>query len=140
MAGVELVAEPVPYSVPTARRWLMDALGPQSPYNQDIARLLLSEILTNAILHARSAVVVRAIETGDRLRIEVADHGVDGRPDPRPRLVPTNLSEDGRGLQVVDMLADSWGVASGDHGETVVWFELTPAERSSYSTVCDVGA
>src|SRR4051794_13473118 len=114
MAGVELLVDPVPKSVPEARRWLTDAIAASNRFNEDIARLLLSEILTNAILHARTSVTVRAIETDDRLRVEAIDSGTGGLPDTRPRLVPTNLSEEGRGLQIVDMLADRWGADSDD--------------------------
>ena len=140
MAGVELLVDPVPKSVPAARRWLTEALAASERFNEDIARLLLSEILTNAILHARTTVTVRAIETDDRLRVEAIDAGKGELPDTRPRLVPTNLSEDGRGLQIVDMLADRWGADTDEDGRTVVWFVLAPTEEPGYAFRRDVGA
>jgi anti-sigma regulatory factor (Ser/Thr protein kinase) len=140
MAGVELLVDPLPRSVPMARRWLTDVLGASPRVNVDIARLLLSEILTNAILHARTTVTVRVIEEDGCLRVEAIDAGADDRPTSRPRLVPTNLSEDGRGLQIVDMLAARWGTGKDDDERTVVWFELAPAEDRAYALSGDISA
>lgn len=59
-----------------------------------------------------------------RLRVEVQDEGACARP-----IVPTQrdgLSESGRGLVIVDGLADRWGIFDGAQGVTV-WFEVTEA-------------
>lgn len=122
MAGVELSLDAAPRSVPAARRWLRDALGPDPEVDVDIACLLLSELVTNALLHARTAMTVRLVDEGRQMRIEVVD-----RVGATTRAGSTVLQgERGRGLAVVSMLADDWGVDvdSGVGGGHVVWLTL----------------
>lgn len=83
----------------------------------DDAKLLVSELVTNAIRHARSPVQVTVRDHGGRLRVEVADESV------RPLVYREGLQEGGRGLLLLDALADRWGVDHHSHGKTV-WFEL----------------
>lgn len=91
------------------------------------AVLLVSELTTNAVLHTDSAHVLCGLTlTGDerRLRIELHD---DGRTPVRP---PEHLAgpreEGGRGLFLVQQLADRWGSARSTRAEgNVVWAELT---------------
>jgi len=54
------------------------------------------------------------------VRVEVGDHG-PGFPPPALRDLPSGTS--GRGLFLVDALADRWGT-DGDHGRSQVWFEI----------------
>lgn len=88
----------------------------------DTAILLTSEIVTNAVVHARSAA---------RLGVEVADGGVrvevgdDSPRPPRPLAVVDVDAASGRGLWMVDLLAGEWGVSPEPHGK-VVWFRLVP--------------
>src|SRR5262245_55908670 len=82
-------------------------------------QVLVDELVTNAILHARSAADLSATLDGHLARIEVRDRS--------PRL-PTALhygtnSLTGRGLHLLDALADRWGVDE-EPGGKVVWFEL----------------
>lgn len=91
------------------------------------AVLLVSELTTNAVLHTGSGHVLCGLTlTGDerRLRIELHD---DGRTPLRP---PQHLAgpdaESGRGLLLVQQLADRWGSARSTRAEgKVVWAELT---------------
>lgn len=99
-------------------RWGMGAL-------EDSATLVLSELLTNAGRHARVS-PGREIETryvpapGGGLRIEVHDASGD-----RPvRRVAGPDAHDGRGLVLVDALADSWGVSERNGPGKVVWAQL----------------
>lgn len=86
----------------------------------DTVGLLVSEVATNAVLHAEgSEVRVRVLDRGPRLRVEVAD-GSEALP--RPRDAPDG-AEDGRGLALVQALAVRWGVESGPDGKTS-WFEI----------------
>jgi two-component sensor histidine kinase len=85
------------------------------------ATLLVSELATNAVDHARTQFEVR-LAVGRRVGVEVSD----ACPDPPvPRSVDMD-SEHGRGLQVLDSIAAAWGVKTGRSGKTV-WFELDPS-------------
>ncbi|MEV5598554.1 ATP-binding protein [Streptomyces sp. NPDC052496] len=84
----------------------------------DIAELLISELVTNALVHTNGGAVVTATVT-DRLRVEVRDF-VGRRPRLRP---PTTDGTSGRGLMLVHSLADAWGVTAHGVGKCV-WFEL----------------
>jgi anti-sigma regulatory factor (Ser/Thr protein kinase) len=85
----------------------------------DTAVLLVSELVTNAVLHARTPLHLRIRWHANRLRVEVGDgnpaHPTVQKPDP--------FSPGGRGLLLVDRLAPAWGVEEKAAGK-VVWFEL----------------
>jgi anti-sigma regulatory factor (Ser/Thr protein kinase) len=85
----------------------------------ELVLLLTSELVTNAYRHARTETRVSARSERGRIRIEVRDVG-GGEPELRP--LDTDRV-DGRGLQIVDALADRWGYESNADG-TAVWFEL----------------
>jgi anti-sigma regulatory factor (Ser/Thr protein kinase) len=104
------------------RDWDLDAVA-------DAARLLISELVINAVLHAGtdSELVLRC--RPGVLRVEVSD-GSSAVPVRRPY---SPSSPTGRGLLILEDLADSWGIEVGD-GSKTVWFELQvpaggPAER-----------
>ena len=82
-------------------------------------KLLVSELVTNAVLHARSEIEVGVHLLADRLRIEVGDSS--------DTLVRRRAAADdegsGRGMTMVDGLAQAWGVDARPGGK-VVWFEL----------------
>jgi CheY-like chemotaxis protein len=86
----------------------------------DNAMLVASELVTNAVIHARTGVELRASFANRILRLEVLDRG-PGTPDPR---VATSQDENGRGLLLVSALAAAWGVESASEGGKVVWAEL----------------
>ncbi|WP_156726507.1 ATP-binding protein [Streptomyces apocyni] len=92
----------------------------------DPASLVIAELTANAVLHAhvpgRDLHLTLAV-TGDTLRIEVTDT----RPDRLPavqRPGPGDDSESGRGLLLVEALANRWGVTSGPTPRKTVWAEL----------------
>ena len=88
----------------------------------DTAVLLISELVTNAVLHAKadgSGLALSLEVHGRRLRIEVHDGDLRG---PRPR-VPSGLDESGFGFVLVNSLADNWGVRKTAAGKAV-WAEL----------------
>lgn len=86
----------------------------------DDAALIVSELLTNAFLHARSAAEVCVTWRGGTLHVVVADRSRalpqlgDGSPD----------ATSGRGVLIMDALAVSWGAEPEADGKRV-WFELT---------------
>ncbi|WP_052850597.1 ATP-binding SpoIIE family protein phosphatase [Streptomyces avicenniae] len=93
------------------RDWGLEAVA-------DTATLLVSELVTNALSHARRGPVELRLVRADTLLCEVTDDGHE-----RPLLLdPSPTDESGRGLQVVSRLARSWGSGHTDHG-TTVWCE-----------------
>jgi serine/threonine-protein kinase RsbW len=106
-----------------ARRVARDALTTwQLTHLTDTVVLLISELVTNAVLHARtggSGLALLLEYHGACLRIEV--HDADLRvPEPR---VPATLDQSGFGFVIVDALADKWGVRETASGKAV-WAEL----------------
>ncbi|MFJ9691771.1 ATP-binding protein [Kitasatospora sp. NPDC101183] len=92
------------------------------PELSDTAELLSSELVTNALLHTgKGAVFDAVLGTDHRLRIEVQD-GTSRLPG-RRRDPDAEYATSGRGLQLVEALADSWGVQLRGEGK-VTWFEL----------------
>jgi anti-sigma regulatory factor (Ser/Thr protein kinase)/anti-anti-sigma regulatory factor len=86
----------------------------------DRAELLADELVTNAVVHARTALQLRLELRGDLLQIGVHD------ASPRLlRLVPDDPEgEGGRGLRLVEQLSAAWGVQRGRDGGKVVWCTL----------------
>lgn len=85
----------------------------------DVASLLVSELVANAVLHARTPIAVVIGRRGGRLRIEVQD-GVSRAP---ARKHYSSLATTGRGLMLVERMAADWGVRPTTTGKGV-WFEL----------------
>jgi anti-sigma regulatory factor (Ser/Thr protein kinase) len=116
-----------PRAVRAARGLVRDACELWGlPRACDDAELLVSEIVTNAVVHARGdalVVVVRPARAG--LRVEVHD----GDPHALQRRRPAPDALGGRGLQLVGELADAWGVERRQRGKAV-WFELTSGRRA----------
>lgn len=83
------------------------------------AELVVSELVTNAIRHGRTAPHLLLVLAGECLRIEVTDAGSGGavRRHPRPEDVG------GRGLFLVDAISDRWGSAH-EGGHHIVWCEM----------------
>ncbi|MFI0776943.1 ATP-binding protein [Streptomyces sp. NPDC021212] len=97
------------------------------PGRADLAELLTSELVTNALVHTDRGAYVRATLSGGadgpvagRLRVEVRDF-VSRHPKLRGH--PPEDSASGRGLLLVHTLADAWGVRAHGVGKAV-WFEL----------------
>lgn len=92
-----------------------------------VAELLITELVTNALVHTDHGAEVSATIAADRLRVEVRDYAARR---PRPHVPSADDGTHGRGLVLVQALADAWGVdalgvALG--GGKVVWFELDGA-------------
>jgi anti-sigma regulatory factor (Ser/Thr protein kinase)/anti-anti-sigma regulatory factor len=97
----------------------------------DRAELLADELVTNAVLHARTSLRLRLELYGDLLHVAVHDAG------PRLlRLVPDDPhSEAGRGLRLVERLSTAWGVHQRPDGGKVVWCTLRLWRRSQPAAV-----
>jgi anti-sigma regulatory factor (Ser/Thr protein kinase) len=90
----------------------------------DSVELLVSELVTNAIVHGAGTVRVVADFDGTRLRVEV--HDQDPAAPEAHVTHASQLDEHGRGLQLIAMIADSWGTKRTPEGKAV-WIELTAA-------------
>lgn len=109
-----------PDSAGSARRFVADALSHQGAESVvDVCVLLTSELVTNAILHARGDVELKIGFAHRHVRIGVGDGST---APPQPRHVGTDAVS-GRGLGLVDAFSSSWGVEPCPGGKEV-WFEL----------------
>ncbi|MFI2761805.1 SpoIIE family protein phosphatase [Streptomyces echinatus] len=113
-------------AVKTARQFITDSLHTWGLDDLiDSTRLVTSEIVTNALIHADSDVDLRLREYPDHLRLEVRD------TDPTPP-IPTAITlttetsqhtEHGRGLHIVDALSTGWGNSPTGRGKTI-WVDI----------------
>lgn len=105
-----------------ARAHVADACrGRLSPEATEAARLLVSELVTNCVLHAHS-IITLAIDCDDsHVAVAVSDDG-DGMPNLRDDVADTDTG--GRGLHLVEALAGEWGIHPREDGGKVVWFRL----------------
>jgi anti-sigma regulatory factor (Ser/Thr protein kinase) len=120
-ARTTLPAEPA--SAGAARHFVRTTLAKwQLESHVDVACLLVSELVTNAILHASTPSVVSVSFAEGVLRIEVCDYS-------QAQVTPRSYSQEagtGRGLMLVSALASHWGSDNTDDGKRV-WFELNGA-------------
>lgn len=108
--------DPLAASVPAARRFVECALGRWGATEilEDV-QLLASELVTNAVLHARTTIELVLTQAQDVVRLEVHDR--------RAGLESVTPVERGRGLQLVEGLTQRWGIVD-DGGGKVVWLEI----------------
>ncbi|MFF8591791.1 SpoIIE family protein phosphatase [Streptomyces sp. NPDC015220] len=119
------VAQAEPERIAVGRQQLRELLHDWSSEEQvDSAVLLVSEMLTNVLVHTDTDALLLAEVSGDRrgerrMRVEVSDAG-DDLPHKRR---PGELASSGRGLVLIELLADAWGVEPRGVGKSI-WFEL----------------
>ena len=110
-----------PDAAASARRALSRLRGDIDPPLLETLRLLVTELVANAVKHAASADIgVKVIVTGPAVWTEVSDGGPGFEPRPR---VSGQDEASGWGLFLIERLADRWGVESEGSGSRV-WFEL----------------
>jgi len=115
-----LALRPVPASAALARLFVQQTLGEWGCDGLlDASRLLVSELVTNAVLHARTdlELSVRLVARG--VRVEVSD----GSPSAPVVRHYEDEAMTGRGLALVEELASDWGVDDRGDGKSV-WFEI----------------
>jgi len=110
---------PEPAEVRHAREFVASLLA-EAELPSEQAELITSELATNAVLHGRTDFRLDVDRDIDSIRISVFDGG-GGWPCRRP---PAGDQESGRGLRIVDHMAERWGVTWSDPGK-VVWAELS---------------
>jgi len=130
---VQLEVRPDPAEVGRARRWARSRLaGSGIEADEPLAEtliLLVSELVTNAVVHTGCPAVLRLSLPGvaaesATVRLEVADSS-DRAPVPR---CADGDATGGRGLALVDGLADRWGWSPEGAGKSI-WCELDRCER-----------
>ena len=121
-------------AVGVARRWVTDLLTEWDLTDAvDDLRLVVSELVSNAVLHARTVIDVALSIAEGVLELSVSDR--DPRtPRPRPQH-PEELATGGRGLLLVASLSDDWGIAERMTGKEV-WFRRTAPSRWRYAAAC----
>jgi anti-sigma regulatory factor (Ser/Thr protein kinase) len=114
---------PVPRAVAACRAWSRQTMARWrlSETTTGVVEQLISELVTNSIEHANGvSVTVLLVYAAQTLRIEVRDNDSGNLPVLKdPELADT----DGRGLIIVEALADHWGVRVTDTGKSV-WCDL----------------
>ncbi|MGY5123267.1 SpoIIE family protein phosphatase [Streptomyces nigrescens] len=118
------VAQAEPERIAEARRQVRDVLHDWADPDQvDSAVLMVSEMVTNVLLHTDGDALLVAEITGERgarrIRVDVADSS-DELPH---RRCPGELASSGRGLMLLELLAGAWGVDPRGDGKST-WFEL----------------
>lgn len=120
-----------PYAVTAARLALADVESRLDPSTAFDVRLLVSELVTNSVKHARvgpeDSITMRVRVLNDGVHIEVSDAG--GGFD--PPVEPSADSESGWGLFIVEQLATRWGVERHGGSEPYVWFEIRRAREEA---------
>jgi anti-sigma regulatory factor (Ser/Thr protein kinase) len=142
-----LALQASPPSVRQARAWVAHVLTEIGrPELAESARLVTSELVTNALLHADPPMTITLRGTREHPRIEVTDHSLS---PPRPRTVRPEIDREdeltwttgGRGLDLVASYAAAWGADIDPRGEgKVVWFEpaAEPREAAAPGAVFDL--
>ncbi|MFD4259623.1 ATP-binding protein [Streptomyces sp. NPDC058534] len=156
---MQLEVRPDPSEVGRARRWARSRLaGSAIRADESLAEtlvLLVSELVTNAVVHTGRSAVLRLVlpEAGPGESGESGDPGESGKPEettvrlevddasdlaPVPRCVDDEATG-GRGLALVDGLADRWGWSREGTGKRI-WCELDRcAEREDPAPACGSG-
>jgi anti-sigma regulatory factor (Ser/Thr protein kinase) len=120
-----------PDSVPMARHFVLDALSDLPGPASDVLGLMVSEVVTNCVLHAASSFHVAVQRSGSTIRVEVNDSGGGHAQIQSPDASDTH----GRGLLIVQALSDEWGVTTAaTHTGKTVWFSLSVAMTDDTTT------
>lgn len=108
-------------SVRAARQFVTGALSEwHAERLLDATVLLTSELVTNAVLYARTAITIVIELTAERVRVEV----IDNNPLPPVARAADEDATSGRGLALVEALSRAWGVDNLPHDGKRVWFEV----------------
>ena len=119
-APLRMRFQPRPQDVGRARHWFRTCLRQLPTVDADAAEAVFAEVAANAVRHGRGRVTVTVEFLGTAVRCAIRDGGcrvpqltTAWRPD----------LEDGRGMVIIEALADRWGVRRHLLGKTV-WFEI----------------
>jgi len=126
--SVTALLPPWSEAAPEARRialstvtgWGMDDLT-------DSCALVTTELVTNAIVHARTPLELTLVRAGDQVRLAVRDRGGGRAPSHSDN--PCGSSLNGRGLVLVEAFSNGWGVLPARRCGKTVWAVLESAQR-----------
>jgi anti-sigma regulatory factor (Ser/Thr protein kinase) len=121
-----LTIDALPKNVRRARAFVAEVLGPDHPC-AEVAVLLCSELVTNAVLHSHSGraggtVTVVVVDLKASVQVQVID---EGSASSIPVVRADAYAADGHGLFLVENLAEQWGYECDD-AATTVWFRVVP--------------
>jgi len=120
---------PVRHAPRLARTFTAETLARWSVGGEDVdaVRLVVSELVTNAVRHARASqsITLELSRHDDVVRVMVSDESTS---PPEPGDLTSQTAEGGRGVELVDALADRWGSEPRRGGKTV-WCELRATPR-----------
>ncbi|MGH2831763.1 MAG: ATP-binding protein [Solirubrobacteraceae bacterium] len=108
-------------SVSEARQFIRQTLSGTPQDQLEMIELMVSELATNCIRHAQTGFRVTIYRNTTEVRVEVTDHAA-GEPVVRS---PGPADPTGRGLRIVQMLSNSWGVEQKEKLNKTVWFTLS---------------
>jgi hypothetical protein len=121
---LELHLRPTPETPGIARRRLAERFARHLDGDElQDAKLLTSELVTNAFLHGRGPIELTALLDENRLTVDVTDQGEGFERPAREREVP---AVGGHGLNIVDAVASRWGIVEDS---SHVWFQLECGRR-----------
>ncbi len=112
-----------PESVAAARRFAVQSLSSLPADVLDAVELMVSELATNCIRHTGTSFDLAIVRVREQVRIEVTDRA-GGTPRMRS---PGPEEPTGRGLQIVNMLSEDWGVEHRNATGKTVWFVVGSA-------------
>ncbi|MGH8946134.1 MAG: ATP-binding protein [Acidimicrobiia bacterium] len=117
--GSERRFTPDPSSAREARQFVIDSGWSDDEETNMRLAAVVSELVTNAILHARTPFNVKVTKNHTKIRVDVSDESSE-----IPAARPYDKAEvTGRGLHIVDALTERWGFFKSPGGKTV-WFEM----------------
>jgi len=118
-------------AVGAARRFVAESIPDVPNDTRESVSLMVSELATNALLHAASGFEVSVDRTDHSVVVSVGDRDEEGVP----RLqAPESNEPHGRGLRVVDALSEEWGVSTAGNEGKSVWFRIRLQPPISHSS------
>ncbi|NKY38071.1 ATP-binding protein [Cellulomonas septica] len=119
---MELHLPSQPRAARLGRRWVLERLPAGTDVHAvQVIELLVSEVVTNAVKYGRAPEGLRLVMEREHRAITVAVS--DANPTPPHVVDPPPTTAGGRGVLLVDRLADAWGVTH-DAGVKTVWFRV----------------
>ncbi|HET6817499.1 MAG TPA: ATP-binding protein [Mycobacteriales bacterium] len=122
-----------PKAAPTARRFVHQELAKviTAELLEDVL-LMTTEMVTNVVLHARTDVHLGVTHDGTNVLVTVQDHNSAGPAERARNAEEGQLAESGRGMQIIERLADDfgWSRMPDRHGK-VMWFVLAIPQASA---------
>jgi len=119
-------------SVGQARSFVSQAIHDAAPQVIETVVLMVSELASNCIRHTDSRFEVAVTRTSGQIRVQATDRG-EGHPVIRN---PSPSDPTGRGLQIVDMLAEDWGIEFLPGKGKTVWFTVPLPAREPVRADC----